>query len=50
MLIYYSFDSSEHISHALKTTVEDDYSNAQLVWANDIRLIMITANRRENLK
>lgn len=34
---------------ALKTTVRDDYTNDQLEWAKDSRLIMLTAHRRENL-
>ena len=34
---------------ALKTTVRNDYSHPELVWAKDSRLIMITAHRRENL-
>ena len=34
---------------ALKTTVCDDYSNPELDWASDSRLILITAHRRENL-
>ena len=34
---------------ALKTTVRDDYSHEMLTWANDSRLIMLTAHRRENL-
>ncbi len=34
---------------ALKTTVKDDYRNPELDWANDSRLIFITAHRRENL-
>ncbi|RLQ94807.1 non-hydrolyzing UDP-N-acetylglucosamine 2-epimerase [Falsibacillus albus] len=34
---------------ALKTTVNDHYSHAQLDWVGDNRLIMITAHRRENL-
>ena len=34
---------------ALKTTVKEDYSHPELDWANDSRLIMITAHRRENL-
>lgn len=34
---------------ALKTTVRNDYKHEQLDWANDSRLIMITAHRRENL-
>jgi UDP-N-acetylglucosamine 2-epimerase (non-hydrolysing) len=34
---------------ALKTTVKSDYSNEYLDWANDSKLIMLTAHRRENL-
>lgn len=34
---------------ALKTTVREDYSHAELDWADESRLIMITAHRRENL-
>lgn len=34
---------------ALKTTVKKNYSNEQLDWASDSRLVMITAHRRENL-
>jgi UDP-N-acetylglucosamine 2-epimerase (non-hydrolysing) len=34
---------------ALKTTVQQDYSHAELSWASDSRLILITAHRRENL-
>ncbi len=34
---------------ALKTTVRDAYSHPELSWAQDSRLIMITAHRRENL-
>lgn len=34
---------------ALKTTVRADYTNEQLEWAKDSRLILITAHRRENL-
>lgn len=34
---------------ALKTTVREDYTHEQLIWANDSRLIMLTAHRRENL-
>ena len=34
---------------ALKTTVKSDYKNDILDWANDSRLIMLTAHRRENL-
>ena len=34
---------------ALKTTVRDDFSHPELSWAEDSRLIMLTAHRRENL-
>lgn len=34
---------------ALKTTVRENYTHPELVWANGSRLIMITAHRRENL-
>lgn len=34
---------------ALKTTVMENYSNAELDWAAGSRLILITAHRRENL-
>lgn len=34
---------------ALKTTVRENYSHPELVWAADSRLILITAHRRENL-
>lgn len=34
---------------ALKITVNADYTNDELKWAADSRLIMITAHRRENL-
>lgn len=34
---------------ALKTTVRNDYTHPQLEWAEDSRLIIITAHRRENL-
>ena len=34
---------------ALKTTVNSNYKNEILDWANDSRLIMLTAHRRENL-
>ena len=34
---------------ALKTTVSDDYSHPDLEWADDSKLILVTAHRRENL-
>ncbi|WP_305037808.1 non-hydrolyzing UDP-N-acetylglucosamine 2-epimerase [Halobacillus sp. GSS1] len=34
---------------ALRTTVRDDYFHEHLTWAEDSKLIMITAHRRENL-
>ena len=33
----------------LKTTVREDYSHPELSWAEDSKLIIITAHRRENL-
>lgn len=34
---------------ALRTTIRSDYNHPQLDWANDSRLIMVTAHRRENI-
>ena len=34
---------------ALKYTIRDAYSNPELEWASDSRLILLTAHRRENL-
>lgn len=34
---------------ALRTTVSAAYSHDELTWANDSRLVLITAHRRENL-
>lgn len=34
---------------ALKTTVRENYSHPELAWAQDSRMILITAHRRENL-
>ena len=34
---------------ALKTTVRTDYTHPELTWAQESRLILITAHRRENL-
>ena len=34
---------------ALKTTVRDTYTHAELTWAKGSRLILLTAHRRENL-
>lgn len=33
---------------ALKTTVRTDYDHPELNWANDSRLVLLTAHRREN--
>ncbi len=33
---------------ALKTTIRQDYTHPELLWASDSRLIIITAHRREN--
>ena len=34
---------------ALRITVKENYTHPELVWANDSRLVLITAHRRENL-
>lgn len=34
---------------ALRTTIKNDYQHPELNWANNSRLILITAHRRENL-
>lgn len=34
---------------ALRTTIYNDYTHEQLLWAQDSRLIMLTAHRRENM-
>lgn len=34
---------------ALRTTVRENYTHPELDWANDSRLILLTAHRRENL-
>lgn len=34
---------------ALKTTVRQNYSNKQLEWASDSKMILLTAHRRENM-
>lgn len=34
---------------ALYTTVSESYSNEHLEWANDSRMILVTAHRRENI-
>src|SRR5699024_2275473 len=34
---------------ALQTTVSNNYTHEHLEWANDSKLILITAHRRENL-
>lgn len=34
---------------ALKTTVKEDYSNENLNWAKNSKLILLTAHRRENI-
>ena len=43
------FVTGNTVIDALKTTVRDDYSNPELDWAADSRLILLTAHRRENL-
>lgn len=34
---------------ALRTTVKEDYTHSELVWAEGSRLLFVTAHRRENL-
>lgn len=43
------FVTGNTVIDALKTTVRKDYQHAQLEWAKDSRLILLTAHRRENL-
>lgn len=43
------FVTGNTVIDALKTTVRDGYSNPELDWAADSRLILLTAHRRENL-
>ncbi len=43
------FVTGNTVIDALKTTVCDNYSHPDLDWAEDGRLILITAHRRENL-
>lgn len=43
------FVTGNTVIDALKTTVRPDYRHEHLNWANDSRLILITAHRRENL-
>ena len=33
---------------ALRTTVREDYSHNQLTWAQDCKMLLVTAHRREN--
>ncbi len=43
------FVTGNTVIDALKTTVRNDYTNPELEWAKNNRLIFITAHRRENL-
>ena len=43
------FITGNTVIDALKTTVADDYHHPELDWAQNSRLILITAHRRENL-
>ena len=43
------FVTGNTVIDALKTTVKSDYSNAELEWASDAKMILITAHRRENI-
>lgn len=43
------FVTGNTVIDALKTTVREDYHHPELDWAEDSRLILLTAHRRENL-
>lgn len=43
------FVTGNTVIDALKTTVKESYTHPELEWANNSRLILITAHRRENL-
>ena len=43
------FVTGNTVIDALKTTIRSDYSNHELEWAKDSKLVLITAHRRENL-
>lgn len=43
------FVTGNTVIDALKTTVREEYTHAELEWAKGSRLIFITAHRRENL-
>ena len=43
------FVTGNTVIDALKTTVRKDYRHPELDWAEDSRLILLTAHRRENL-
>ncbi len=43
------FVTGNTVIDALKTTVRDDYTHPEIAWAEDSRLILLTAHRRENL-
>lgn len=43
------FVTGNTVIDAMRTTVQENYTHPELVWAADSRLILITAHRRENL-
>lgn len=43
------FVTGNTVIDALKTTIDKNYTHPELQWAEDSRLILITAHRRENL-
>ena len=43
------FVTGNTVIDALSTTVTDDYNNEHIEWADDSRLILLTAHRRENI-
>ena len=43
------FITGNTVIDAMRETVREDYSNPELEWASDSRMIFITAHRRENI-
>ena len=43
------FVTGNTVIDALKTTVREDYTHPELVWAEGSRLVLLTAHRRENI-
>jgi len=45
----YIYITGNTVIDALRTTVREDYTDENLEWAHDSRLIILTAHRRENI-